>query len=258
MEEETALVERRLTKEEVQELLEKMKKLKLIKDRTYFLKKHHKCFIGSEAVTFFLTTHYCNTIPQAIALGQQLMDCDYIHHVTDDHPFKNENLYYRFRENEDYIGPSVAKLLMEGQIPVHSDLDVKGLILWNKKHVLLEADEKRMYFYHSHLSSDPSGSIDLKHGVLETAECECKSGSYCFTLSDGKNQKWTLCAYNSKTQLAWLESLANAGIKFREEDFGPTAENSIFDFSANDIDGNNVSLDRYRGKVCIVVNVASY
>lgn len=32
---------------------------------------------------------------------------------------------------------------------------------------------------------------------------------------------------------------------------------SIYDFTAVDIDGNQVSLDKYKGHVCIIVNVAS-
>uniref|UniRef100_A0A2C9JBF9 Glutathione peroxidase n=1 Tax=Biomphalaria glabrata TaxID=6526 RepID=A0A2C9JBF9_BIOGL len=32
---------------------------------------------------------------------------------------------------------------------------------------------------------------------------------------------------------------------------------SIYEFNALDIDGNKVSLDKYRGKVCLIVNVAS-
>lgn len=32
---------------------------------------------------------------------------------------------------------------------------------------------------------------------------------------------------------------------------------SFYDFSARDIDGNEVSMEKYRGYVCIVVNVAS-
>lgn len=31
---------------------------------------------------------------------------------------------------------------------------------------------------------------------------------------------------------------------------------SIYDFSAKDIDGNDVSLEKYRGHVCIIINVA--
>ncbi|KAL6104399.1 gpx4 [Pungitius sinensis] len=32
---------------------------------------------------------------------------------------------------------------------------------------------------------------------------------------------------------------------------------SIYEFNATDIDGNAVSLEKYRGNVCIIVNVAS-
>jgi hypothetical protein len=35
------------------------------------------------------------------------------------------------------------------------------------------------------------------------------------------------------------------------------AAKSIYEFSAKDIDGHDVSLDKYRGDVCLIVNVAS-
>ena len=37
----------------------------------------------------------------------------------------------------------------------------------------------------------------------------------------------------------------------------PKKAANIYGFTANDIDGNAVSLDKYQGHVCIVVNVAS-
>lgn len=37
----------------------------------------------------------------------------------------------------------------------------------------------------------------------------------------------------------------------------PAKAANIYDFTATDIDGNEVSLDKYRGHVCVVVNVAS-
>ena len=37
----------------------------------------------------------------------------------------------------------------------------------------------------------------------------------------------------------------------------PTKASSIYEFSAVDIDGQEVSLDKYRGHVCVIVNVAS-
>jgi len=38
---------------------------------------------------------------------------------------------------------------------------------------------------------------------------------------------------------------------------GEKKPESIFDFKVVDIDGNNVSLSNYKGKVCLVVNIAS-
>ncbi|CAM4628365.1 unnamed protein product [Lepidochelys olivacea] len=35
------------------------------------------------------------------------------------------------------------------------------------------------------------------------------------------------------------------------------AAKSIYEFHAKDIDGNDVSLEKYRGFVCIITNVAS-
>jgi len=37
----------------------------------------------------------------------------------------------------------------------------------------------------------------------------------------------------------------------------PTKAPNIYGFSALDIDGNEVSMDKYKGHVCVVVNVAS-
>jgi len=37
----------------------------------------------------------------------------------------------------------------------------------------------------------------------------------------------------------------------------PKKAGSIYEFTAKDIDGNEVSLERYKGHVCIIVNVAS-
>lgn len=37
----------------------------------------------------------------------------------------------------------------------------------------------------------------------------------------------------------------------------PTKAPNIYGFSALDIDGNQVSMEKYKGHVCVVVNVAS-
>ncbi|XP_033324104.1 uncharacterized protein LOC117219236 [Megalopta genalis] len=42
-----------------------------------------------------------------------------------------------------------------------------------------------------------------------------------------------------------------------DQDKDWNSANTIYDFHAKDIHGNDVSLDKYRGHVCIIVNVAS-
>ncbi len=70
-----------------------------IKDRWYNLKRYRQCFIGSEAVKWLMKTQNSNK-EEAIKLGQMLLDRGIIHHVHDDHNFKNEFLFYRFYDDE--------------------------------------------------------------------------------------------------------------------------------------------------------------
>jgi len=193
-----------------------------------------------------------------VILGQQLMDADFIHHVHDAHTFKDDNLFYRFREDEDNSskGPSVAKVLKEGVVAIEGVLDVKSGLFWNKRYFVLRADEVKLYYFETNLSSAPSRIIDLSNSELEVAECSCKTGSYCFTIKE-KKRSYVLCTDHSKVQLAWLQALTELGVKFLEEKIDPMG-NSIFDFNANDIDGNHCPLAKFAGNVCLVVNVASY
>ena len=70
-----------------------------IEDRRYKLKNYPKTFIGSEVVTWFKSELDIST-EQAIRLGQRLVDEKIIHHVLDQHSFKNDLLFYRFYWDE--------------------------------------------------------------------------------------------------------------------------------------------------------------
>lgn len=70
-----------------------------IKDRRYGLQKYPRCFVGSEAVTW-IAEHLKMSREEATAIGQKLMVKKKIHHVLDEHPFRDENLFYRFYEDE--------------------------------------------------------------------------------------------------------------------------------------------------------------
>ncbi len=71
-----------------------------IKTRRHKLKLYHRCFLGNEAIDW-LVENLNLTRSKAIKIGQKLIDKKIIHHVTDEHNFKDEPLFYRFYIDED-------------------------------------------------------------------------------------------------------------------------------------------------------------
>lgn len=69
-----------------------------VSDRNYLGNKYSKCFVGAEAVEWIQAQGH--TVNEAISMGQRLIDLSLAHHVLDEHPFKNEKLYYRFYRDE--------------------------------------------------------------------------------------------------------------------------------------------------------------
>ena len=70
-----------------------------IQDRRFRFNVYPRCFIGSEAVTWLANTQNA-TREAAVRIGQTLVEKGIIHHVTDEHPFRDEYLFYRFYEDE--------------------------------------------------------------------------------------------------------------------------------------------------------------
>ncbi len=71
-----------------------------IKTRRHKLKLHHHCFLGNEAVDW-LVGHLNIPREKAVIIGQNLVTKKIIHHVLDEHFFKDEPFLYRFYEDED-------------------------------------------------------------------------------------------------------------------------------------------------------------
>ncbi len=70
-----------------------------IKTRRYQLKLYQRCFVGTEAVDW-LTKNLQISRTEAVAIGQELIDKKVVHHVNNEHLFKDEPLFYRFYEDE--------------------------------------------------------------------------------------------------------------------------------------------------------------
>lgn len=70
-----------------------------IENRRYRLLTYDLCFVGTEAIEW-MQNRYGISKAEAINLGQQLIDAKIIHHVTDEHDFKDGELFYRFYVDE--------------------------------------------------------------------------------------------------------------------------------------------------------------
>lgn len=70
-----------------------------IENHRYRLLTYDLCFVGTEAIEW-MQNLYGISKAEAINLGQQLIDAKIIHHVTDEHDFKDGELFYRFYVDE--------------------------------------------------------------------------------------------------------------------------------------------------------------
>jgi potassium efflux system protein len=70
-----------------------------IADHRHLFSVYPRVFVGYEAIDW-LVAHCSLTRSEAIELGQLLVDHDVIHHVHDEHGFKDGNFFYRFRADE--------------------------------------------------------------------------------------------------------------------------------------------------------------
>ncbi len=71
----------------------------IIQDRLYNLKIYPNCFVGAEAVQWFMS-NLGLTLNEAVRVGQRLLKRGVIHHVVDEQDFKNDYLFYRFYVDE--------------------------------------------------------------------------------------------------------------------------------------------------------------
>jgi potassium efflux system protein len=90
-----------LTESEIQELVAQMrgKNGVDIRDRRFGLQVYTTCFVGSETVQWLMKQQLASR-EEAIKLGRVLVERGIMHHVTDEHTFKDDYLFYRFFEDE--------------------------------------------------------------------------------------------------------------------------------------------------------------
>lgn len=70
-----------------------------ITDRSYHLQTYPQCFVGSEAV-LWMARRWHRSAGEAVAIGQALGSLGLLIHVTHDHPFLEDRLFYRLAVSE--------------------------------------------------------------------------------------------------------------------------------------------------------------
>lgn len=272
-------IEHKITEERIREirkaaqLVEKIRTLGglSIRDRTYHLRNYSTCFVASELIDWFVSSGEAESREQAVELGQLLINTDYIHHVVDEHNFEDAYLFFRFRQDEppemSLKGPSVA--YMKGQSgTVANLLAKKRLVLgWSNYYFVFVPKNRRLYQYRSELDSTPSSCWDLTgysvqpEGPRSSTDANSHQKFILHLHCTDKDKGICLAASSSETQFNWLRALQGAGLTVlpaaNEVDDLVKNASSIFDFEVKDIDGQLVSLERYRGRVTLIVNVAS-
>ncbi|KAJ3586876.1 hypothetical protein NHX12_013268 [Muraenolepis orangiensis] len=98
----------------------------MIKDRRRKLSIVPKCFMGNEFVSWLMDSGEISKPDEGVNLGQALLENGIIHHVSDKHQFKNEQVLYRFRYDD---GTYKARSEME-------DIMSKGVRLYCRMHSL--------------------------------------------------------------------------------------------------------------------------
>ena len=90
--------------EDLKDLTRRIKQIVDIQDRTYGFpsKRYQKCFVGSEAVAQMIKEGIALDAEDAVRIGNMMLNAEVFHHVLDEHPFKDEKLFYRFLSDEDH------------------------------------------------------------------------------------------------------------------------------------------------------------
>ncbi len=69
-----------------------------IKDRTFHAKTYPSTFIGSEAAKWLSKDGFSTN--EAMTIGQRMIDLSIMHHVVDEHPFRDGEFFYRAYKDE--------------------------------------------------------------------------------------------------------------------------------------------------------------
>uniref|UniRef100_K1Q220 DEP domain-containing mTOR-interacting protein n=1 Tax=Magallana gigas TaxID=29159 RepID=K1Q220_MAGGI len=134
-----------------------------LRDRKYRLRTYRSCFQGNETVDWMVRSRRCDDRLTAVRIMRTLQKWSFFHHVCDDHNFKDELLFYRFRRDDDSIESQKDLLLF------YKVLDIYHSINTSKKGILRGYQVKGQVFDRAFMGS---AFVDwlVKSGMVDTKE----------------------------------------------------------------------------------------
>ena len=80
----------------------------VVKDRLYRFRRYKECFVARDLVQALLTLGYCQTRRDAVVVGKRLTRRGQIHHVVDDHDFRDGYYFFRWYADDLKIARSLS------------------------------------------------------------------------------------------------------------------------------------------------------
>ena len=170
-----------------------------------------QCAVGKDFVSFLVKKNFVPSVDAAVEFGKLLLRLGLIHHVVNEHDFKNDELFYRFRSDDStedqQRGPTVAQLSIGCNVAKMGPLETKlPLFGWKQIFALLRADTCTLYEFASELAPEPSRIIKISKCTARVQEDNlAKKGTYGFSVTL-ENETFHYCAQKSKDQEAWYDS----------------------------------------------------
>eukprot|EP00053_Salpingoeca_punica_P022339 m.214241 g.214241 ORF g.214241 m.214241 type:complete len:427 (-) comp33384_c0_seq1:218-1498(-) len=232
----------------------------MLDDRTYHLKTYKSCLVANDTVTWAVNNSIngVKTREEAVRMLQELVKFGYLHHVCDDHEFQDAYLYFRFVDLTDI---TVFKLL-QGKKSTAGWVEVQGGFSSKTKYMVLSPEEKAIFEFEKDIGTTPVDSIDLTESPCTVTYGEKQGGDRFELRLEFGGKRSTTMTYvfsRSEDQDIWLQALVNTGASYSEPMIGlAKTAHSVFEFSVLNSYKQNVNLgELFRGKVCLIVNVAS-
>ncbi|KAF1317945.1 Phospholipid hydroperoxide glutathione peroxidase, partial [Globisporangium splendens] len=122
-------------------------------------------------------------------------------------------------------------------------------------YVVVNEATKSLFVFESDLARTPPVlTLDLSSGATVEFTATVEHG---VKITTGKTSE-IFSAESKDAAEAWLNSIINAGATYREAfNVDTEAVKSIYELKDYDMQGNEVSMEKYKGKVLLVVNVSS-